>query len=125
MENTYRCILIDPLENEIKYVEIERNGEELQQIYNLLGCDMIESAMKLNDTHEDYYQCDTIYVDEEYHLIERDKHFGFVFVVNPEVSYKFFGKGIIIAGDYDGNWISCYSDLEYIKTKIKLLKQNN
>ena len=123
MENTYRCILIDPLENEIKYVEIERNGKELQQIYNLLDCDMIESAMKLTDTHDDYYQCDTIYVDEEYHLVDRDDVFGFRYVEGPNRFYDFYGKGIIIAGDLDGNWVSCYSKLEDVKKKILFFKQ--
>jgi len=82
-----RVILIDSVTQEISEQNME--GEMLEVLYKLIGCDMVERAHTINNTNE-------IYVDEEGLFKGHTTAFGF-----KGAHQQFFvGKGVVVGVDH-------------------------
>lgn len=110
---TLRGILIDPLKQEVKEVEVQEEETGLLiPIYKLLDCDMVQ-VVYFKRTKEDF--TNVIIVDEEGRMKDQNM-IGFRINI-PELShytYDFVGKALIL-GDTSIDWVATDLPLNYIK----------
>lgn len=100
-------ILIDPENKVIKEVD---HPDTLQGFYNLLDCNMIESAFYLKNG-------DCLYCDEE-GLFKEEKHF---FIMRESPFQPITGKAIVVGTGQEGDTVDCKSTLEEIKNQVTFL----
>ncbi len=103
-----RAILIDPLTQEVREVQIKA---ELKEYYNVIGngCNLVDCPLKFENG-------DALYIDDEglYHenigaFIMRDWD-------NPVM-----GRALIVGTDQEGNTVDAVTDIEEVKYNLMFL----
>lgn len=88
MRNPIHIFIIDPKLKTIETVELKPE-DQLQQVYNLIGCEVIEPV--------NFGRGDAVYVDEE-GTFRKDLTPWFF------MGKSLVGKGLIIGSDDQGEW---------------------
>lgn len=101
-----QALLVDPAERTVTPVPLKDGGDNLDEIYRLLGCTNI-SAAHLND------QGDVVYVDGE--GLEKGPTSFFLLDPYPQ---PLAGKGLIVGTDTEGTDITPTVDREWVVENI-------
>lgn len=111
----YTAILIDPETREFREVSISKTNE-LNQMYELIGCDLVEAARVLppNATR------DVIFIDEEGMINGHPKAFFWVKGSQTPLA----GKGLVIGSDSRGNYISPSTTLEWLHENVVFVSRS-
>lgn len=98
-----KAILIDSKNKEVKEVEFNKGEDNLQQMYALIDCCMVE-LIRLNETND-------IWIDEE----------G-MYSGNPTFMFGsaiLYGNGLVLGNNNGGEIEEPTISIEYIKSKVK------
>jgi hypothetical protein len=107
-----KAILIDAKNREVKEVTIDTDKPQLQQYYDLIGCQMIEAAYPFGND-------DCIYVDEE-GLLNLTEETPFFMIGTGSQPYS--GSGVVVGTDYEtGDTIAPTLTLEEVKGMVLFL----
>lgn len=94
-----KAILIDSINKEVKYVELDSNSI-LSEWYRLIGCNIVCDGPRLDDKH-------SIIVGDEGAI--NGTSFGFLCLSTQQY---LFGNGLIVASDEDGNSVDVTISIE-------------
>lgn len=108
-----KAILIDVKKKEVREVEIEKGKRSyLDSMYQQIGCNMIETALYLDDTDSP----DAIMVDEEGMLNFDNNTMFFTFEGGHQ---PFAGNGLVIGSGEGGGTVAAKSTVAEIYSKVK------
>lgn len=103
---TMRAIFIDAKARAV--TEIQTTGE-LEDMYRLIACRTVELIQLLRDLD--------LWIDEEGAINGTDHGFAFRGSRHP----FFYGNGLLLSHDGDGDCVACPVTLEWAKGRVKFL----
>jgi hypothetical protein len=102
-----KAIKIDVKNRQV--VEVEINPKNvLKDWYNQIGCNMVETAIRINET-------DSILVDESGILNMEDDSMFFTY----DGYRPFIGNGLIVGCNYEGDSVSCKISVDDVIDKVE------
>lgn len=108
-QNKMRAVLINSTDKTVKDIEISETNT-LQDWYKAIGCSMVEVATYINDDR------DSILVDEE--GLMRTMSESTTFFQYEGANQPFFGNGLVVGVDDEGNSVSCHITALEVATNV-------